>query len=88
MPCGGGFRSGLASLWAIAGQSNSEDDTFPHQDDVQTRCPDCGWKITEAFLWCPQCGNRLRPYQCDYCKGHIPKDAVDCPRCGAPVAKV
>jgi len=85
MPCGGGFRPGLANLLAIGGQSNTEDELLPNHDDFRTRCPDCGWKITDEFSWCPQCGNRLKPYQCDYCKGTLPKDAVDCPRCGAPV---
>lgn len=83
MPCGGS-RSGLAGLWAIGGKLVQGEESAPNRISGQTRCPDCGWRIAGDFDWCPQCGLRLKPYQCDYCQGTILQDIQECPRCGAP----
>ena len=86
MPCSG-MRNGLAGLWAIAGKQVEKTDAAPGEKPTeQTRCPDCGWRITGDFSWCPQCGSRLKPYQCEYCQGTVPKDYHECPRCGAPLS--
>lgn len=85
MPCGG-MGNGLANLWAVAGKQVKEHDTVSEETSTeQTRCPDCGWHITGDFSWCPQCGARLQPYQCEYCEGTVPKNLSECPRCGAPL---
>lgn len=83
MPCGG-MRSGLAGLWAVGGKFVEKDESSTPHISEMTRCPDCGWQITEEFTWCPQCGSRLKPYKCEYCRGLIIMPAEACPRCGAP----
>ncbi|MBW6466120.1 MAG: zinc ribbon domain-containing protein [Brevefilum sp.] len=54
------------------------------ESDPMTACPDCGWKITNDFHWCPQCGVRIKPIQCTFCSGWVPQGMDSCPRCGAP----
>jgi RNA polymerase subunit RPABC4/transcription elongation factor Spt4 len=54
------------------------------QPRMSLSCPECGHDIIGAYNWCPRCGSRIVPFHCDYCQGIIPRDAVTCPRCGAP----
>jgi RNA polymerase subunit RPABC4/transcription elongation factor Spt4 len=53
---------------------------------AQVRCPECAWEITQEFTWCPQCGLRMKPYQCVYCRSWVPVGLDACPHCGAPEA--
>ena len=85
MPCGG-MRPGLAALWALGSEQVQKDGLDSQEVKNWAKCPECGWQITGEFSWCPKCGTRLSPYQCDYCRGIVPKDQQECPRCGAPVA--
>ena len=84
MPCGG-MHDGLAGIWAIGGALLKEGKTAPNAAKDLSRCPNCAWKITVDFDWCPSCGLRLKPYQCGYCRGTVMTSAQECPRCGAPV---
>jgi len=82
MPCGGRFNL-LEGVRVILQDSLEIDkDTAAKMD--QSHCPDCGLAISKNFTWCPGCGYRLFPYQCDYCGGQVPRNADLCPRCGAP----
>ena len=81
MSCGR-MGTGLAGLWAIGGKLTQKD--MPDTSE-EAHCQECGWGITGGFSWCPQCGARLKPYRCEYCRGMTPRDAQECPHCGAPV---
>ena len=87
MPCGRmGF--GLANLWALAGENVQQKPDSEAADKVFTHCPECNWKITGDFSWCPKCGRRLRPFQCEYCKNYFSREKSECPHCGAPPAQM
>ena len=87
MHCGG-RSSGLLTALLIGSQLtrvNSEPEG--HREPLVSRvhCPTCGWQIDKDYAWCPQCGARLRPFQCAYCQGTVPADAESCVHCGAPL---
>lgn len=85
MPCGFGRNpkdvKGIVETLFIA-----KDIKVPFQQNDHVVCPECGWRIYDDFRWCPNCSTRLKPVQCEYCGGIIPRDLQDCQRCGAPVA--
>ena len=81
MHCGGGRAyKGLLTLLKDEGVETSR----PFQNEYALACPECGHEINGMFNWCPRCGSRMVPYQCEYCQGIIPRDARTCPGCGAP----
>lgn len=81
MHCGGGRAyKGLLNLL----KEEEKDENRHSPEGSSSVCPECGYKISGRFDWCPQCGSRLMPYACEYCQGIIPRDAINCPRCGAP----
>jgi predicted RNA-binding Zn-ribbon protein involved in translation (DUF1610 family) len=91
MHCGG-RRSGLLTALLVGSQlARDRSDSEPHPasqaasqaDPVQ--CPTCGWRIDKDYAWCPQCGARLQPFQCEYCRSMVPAEAENCTHCGAPV---
>ena len=84
MPCGG-MHSGLADLWAIGGNQSIKDKQSSEKINNLTSCPECGWRSTGDFSWCPQCAARLRPWQCAFCQSTIPPQAQECIHCGAPL---
>jgi len=83
MPCGK-MGSGLASLWAIAGERKQNFPNSTNNDNGLVNCPECNWEITGSFSWCPKCGTRLKPFHCGYCDSIFSKDLSECPHCGAP----
>lgn len=85
MPCGR-MGSGLASLWAIAGERKQNFIDSAESDKVLVHCPECHWQITGNFASCPKCGTRLKPFRCEYCDSIFPRDLSECPHCGAPAA--
>lgn len=85
MPCGR-MGSGLASLWTLAGEQEQKITNPGDSDKTFVHCPECNWQITGNFTWCPKCGTRLKPIQCEYCKSSYSKDLSECPHCGAPAA--
>ena len=80
MPCGGRFNVLGDVLETLRQPRERDNGTGAH-----IQCPECGWALNKHFTWCPSCGFRLVPTQCEYCNGLVPRDAQNCPGCGAPV---
>lgn len=78
---------GLAALLAIGGKAVGFDPATSQIPDLLTKCPECGWEVALDFSWCPKCGFRLSPYQCEYCRSMVPKALDECAHCGAPIDK-
>lgn len=86
MACGG-MGSGLAKLWALAGEQDLKVSDTQDENKKFVKCPECNWEITGSFTWCPKCGTRLKPFQCAYCNSIYSRELSECPLCGAPAAQ-
>lgn len=47
-------------------------------------CAQCGTRVTERYVVCPQCGAKLRP-ACPNCAAPVERDWKVCPHCAAPL---
>lgn len=45
------------------------------------KCPDCGSSVIPGFIFCANCGARLKP-ECPGCKKPVNRDWRFCPTCG------
>lgn len=54
---------------------------------IRPSCPKCEHPVASQYVFCPECGTRIRPQTCAHCNLEIEGNHKYCPYCGKPVDK-
>ena len=78
----------LASVLVAENVAKKQTDTPTFARPVQTlTCLDCQTSVSPSIIWCPHCGQALKPHPCAYCGRILEPKERNCPSCGAPGGK-